>query len=165
KLTNADFILFVSVLGQRCGKNTLAYAVHCAIDPATKRPIAGQVNICPDALDNMKSNEVHQWEATIKHELIHAFVFSTALFKEFPGAGAPDSGRPLFTIPNVVQRFTRLDWESSDGPMKHDVFMIVTPKVREEARRHFNCSTLEGAEIENQGGGGTAGSHWEKRVF
>lgn len=43
--------------------------------------------------------------------------------------------------------------------------MMVTPKVREEARNFFNCPDLEGAEIESQGGIGTAGSHWEKRVF
>ncbi|RCN29980.1 hypothetical protein ANCCAN_24257 [Ancylostoma caninum] len=43
--------------------------------------------------------------------------------------------------------------------------MMVTPKVREEARNFFNCPDLEGAEIESQGGLGTAGSHWEKRVF
>ena len=37
--------------------------------------------------------------------------------------------------------------------------------VQREARSHFGCDTLEGAEIENQGGSGTAGSHWEKRLF
>ena len=42
---------------------------------------------------------------------------------------------------------------------------MVTPTVREEAQRHFNCSTLEGAELENQGGKGTALAHWEKRLF
>ena len=30
---------------------------------------------------------------------------------------------------------------------------------------HFGCDTLEGAEIENQGGDATARSHWEKRLF
>ena len=29
---------------------------------------------------------------------------------------------------------------------------------------HFQCPTMEGAEIENGGGGGTTGSHWEQRV-
>ena len=33
-----------------------------------------------------------------------------------------------------------------------------------EGRRHFNCSTLGGVEVENQGGSGTALSHWEKRI-
>ncbi len=32
-------------------------------------------------------------------------------------------------------------------------------------RKHFNCSTLEGAELEDQGVLGTALTHWEKRVF
>lgn len=32
-------------------------------------------------------------------------------------------------------------------------------------RRHFNCPTLEGAELEDQGIDGTAITHWEKRVF
>ncbi|EPB80257.1 hypothetical protein ANCCEY_00659 [Ancylostoma ceylanicum] len=43
--------------------------------------------------------------------------------------------------------------------------MMVTPRVREEARQHFACDLLEGAELENQGGDGTALTHWEKRVF
>lgn len=32
-------------------------------------------------------------------------------------------------------------------------------------REHFGCSTLEGAELENQGHIGTALTHWEKRLF
>jgi Leishmanolysin. len=31
------------------------------------------------------------------------------------------------------------------------VQVMVTPKVVQEVRRHFNCSTLEGAELEDQG--------------
>ncbi|PIO62710.1 hypothetical protein TELCIR_15718, partial [Teladorsagia circumcincta] len=46
-----------------------------------------------------------------------------------------------------------------------DVYMIVTPKVRKEVRKYFGCPTLEGAEIEDQGGPGTMGAHWEKRVL
>ncbi|CAN7980153.1 unnamed protein product, partial [Ixodes pacificus] len=36
---------------------------------------------------------------------------------------------------------------------------------QEEARRHFNCSYLEGAEVEDQGEDGTRLTHWEKRLF
>lgn len=42
---------------------------------------------------------------------------------------------------------------------------MVTPRVQQEARLHFNCLDLEGAELENQGGDGTALTHWEKRLF
>lgn len=43
--------------------------------------------------------------------------------------------------------------------------MIITPKVREEARKYFKCPSLEGAELENQFESEDIGSHWEKRVF
>ncbi|GBP23418.1 Leishmanolysin-like peptidase [Eumeta japonica] len=43
---------------------------------------------------------------------------------------------------------------------------VSSPPARPEVvREHFNCSTLEGAELEDQGGDGTAITHWEKRVF
>lgn len=47
---------------------------------------------------------------------------------------------------------------------------IVTPKVKQVARNHFGCNTLEGALIENQPTTvnacfGGIGSHWEERVF
>ena len=36
---------------------------------------------------------------------------------------------------------------------------------QKEVRRHYNCSSLEGAELEDQGDIGTRLTHWEKRVF
>ena len=42
---------------------------------------------------------------------------------------------------------------------------MVTPRVREEVRRHYNCNKLSGAELEDQGEEGTALTHWEKRLF
>jgi len=32
-------------------------------------------------------------------------------------------------------------------------------------RSHFNCATIEGAYLENEGGSGSAGSHFERRIF
>lgn len=43
--------------------------------------------------------------------------------------------------------------------------MMVTPRVAKEVREHFSCQKLEGAELEDQGGEGTALTHWEKRVL
>ena len=37
--------------------------------------------------------------------------------------------------------------------------------TQSEVRSHFGCSSLVGAELENQGGSATIGSHWEKRIF
>jgi len=32
-------------------------------------------------------------------------------------------------------------------------------------KNHFNCPTLEGGYLENEGGTGSAGSHWERKIF
>lgn len=65
----------------------------------------------------------------------------------------------------TVKEVIRDDWFTKGGTMGHVVHLMVTPRVKEEARKHFNCSTLEGAELENQGGKGTELAHWEKRLF
>eukprot|EP00854_Cymbomonas_tetramitiformis_P003386 gene3386-4262_t len=47
------------------------------------------------------------------------------------------------------------------------VYHLVTPAVRDAARRHFGCDDLAGAELENQptSAGRLLGSHWEMRLF
>lgn len=65
----------------------------------------------------------------------------------------------------VIKTVTRPDWRVRDGNVTRTMQMIVTPRVVEEVRRHFNCSDLEGAELEDQGEEGTALTHWEKRIF
>ncbi|CAJ0588872.1 unnamed protein product [Cylicocyclus nassatus] len=164
-ITHTDFVLFVAIRHGICAKNTLAYAARCSLHPITHRPISGYVNVCPDAFDAMQKNEMSRWLSTIKHELIHAFVFSTSHYRNFIGAKPEVQKTPIPIVPGVIEKFTRTDWEVAQGNIPHDVYMIVTPKVRQEARNHFACPTLEGAEVENQGGSGTRGAHWEKRVF
>lgn len=54
----------------------------------------------------------------------------------------------------VIKRIVRPDWLVREGRVRKEVHMMVTPRVVEEVRKHFNCSTLEGAELEDQGGEG-----------
>lgn len=54
----------------------------------------------------------------------------------------------------VIKRIVRPDWMVRGSLVRKEVHMMVTPRVVEEVRRHFNCSTLEGAELEDQGGEG-----------
>ena len=51
------------------------------------------------------------------------------------------------------------------GLSTKEVDVVVTPRVREEVRKHFGCNKLSGAELEDQGEEGTALTHWEKRLF
>ena len=70
----------------------------------------------------------------------------------------------------VIKEVIRPDWmirsdKGRDGTVQHKINLIVTKNVKEEARKHFNCLSLEGGELENQGSKGTVLAHWEKRVF
>ena len=65
----------------------------------------------------------------------------------------------------MIRKIVRNDWLVHGGTVKREFRVLVTPRVVEEVRNHFNCSLLEGAELEDQGEDGTALTHWEKRVF
>lgn len=45
---------------------------------------------------------------------------------------------------------------------------IITPNVIAAVKAHYNCfswsNSMPGMELEDFGGSGTAGSHWEKRL-
>ncbi|VDD93296.1 unnamed protein product [Enterobius vermicularis] len=181
-VSGADFLLYVSaVKSERCvGVDTVAYAAHCQQEAIFDRPIAGHVNLCPSAL----SVETHDREvllSTVKHEILHALGFSAGLYAFF----RDENGRPRTKRwnPNnkpeslnvergyynwdssTIRTIVRDDWWTAKGRTLHEVHVMVTPRVRKEAILHFGCKDLEGAELENQGGEGTALTHWEKRLF
>jgi len=43
--------------------------------------------------------------------------------------------------------------------------MIILPTVVQVGRIYFNCPTLDGVELENQGEAGSIGAHWDKRIL
>ncbi|EKF38912.1 surface protease GP63, putative [Trypanosoma cruzi marinkellei] len=46
---------------------------------------------------------------------------------------------------------------------KEFVMVVSSAITKEKAREHYNCPTAPGMELEDEGYGGTAGSHWERR--
>lgn len=175
-----DFILYVSALETaHCDKaNAVAYASYCQQEQVHDRPVAGFANLCPDRLDpdpRHYSNLI----STVKHEIYHALGFSAGLYAFYrdqngePYTPREKHGLPPYNdrynlyqwSPRVVKKIERKDWAVRKGRISHAVQMIVTPRVRDAVRDHFNCDSLEGAEIENQGGVGTEFTHWEKRLF
>ena len=175
-----DFILYVSCIQtDHCNTaNTVAYASYCQQEHALDRPVAGFANICPNRLDT-DPRHYPNLLSTVKHEIFHALGFSAGLFAFYRNEnGAPYTPREKHGLPpyndkyglyqwssKIVQKMERKQWATRHGDISHQVHMIVTPRVRREVRRHFNCPNLEGAEIENQGGLGTEYTHWEKRLF
>ena len=81
------------------------------------------------------------------HELTHVLVFNVDLIKDH-FQGTANANRIITQTINNQARY-----------------LLATPKVIEAAKKHFNCSTLQGIELENQGGEGTLLNHWESRVM
>ena len=74
------------------------------------------------------------------HEISHILGFNTFTFKAF-----------------------NLSYSKTvDGITKH---YINSTKVLQKAKLHFNCENIKGIELENQGGDGSVGSHWEARYM
>ncbi|ESN92826.1 hypothetical protein HELRODRAFT_69677, partial [Helobdella robusta] len=180
-VNNGHFILYVSAFeSERCSfESTIAYAAYCRLDASFDRPVAGYVNMCPDEI-SLKMFDLHQMHFTIKHEILHALGFSSGLFAFYrdkngqpltprnPATNKPPYNKKLNRYQwsdNVVRSVDRSDWLAAGGYINRTFNYIVTPSVLREVRQHFNCSSLEGAELENQGPAGTSFTHWEKRVF
>jgi leishmanolysin len=81
------------------------------------------------------------------HEMYHAFGFSNSAFKYYVDA----TGKPL-GINNVVAKVNNINY-------------IIMPEVKKLAANYFNCATVNGGTLENEGGSGSAGSHWERVTF
>ncbi|KAM7153349.1 leishmanolysin-like peptidase isoform 3-T3 [Macrochelys suwanniensis] len=177
---DADFVLYVSALTtERCGQeNIIAYAAYCQLEAEMDRPVAGYANLCPNMIST-QAQEFIGMLSTVKHEIIHALGFSAGLFAFYhdddgnPLTARYEDGLPPFNDSlglyqwsnKVVVKAVRL-WDIRGNKMlRHDVFLLITPRVVEEARKHFDCPILEGMELENQGGMGTELNHWEKRLL
>lgn len=180
-IENSDFIFYVSARQtERCQKGlTVAYAAHCQQESSMDRPIAGHANLCPSSIST-KPQELQTLLSTVKHEILHALGFSVSLYAFFHDEnGLPrtprklDTGKPYLDeklqihkwSTNTIRKVVREHWAVKGGHIKRVIDMMVTPKVTEEVRNHFNCPELEGAELEDQGGEGTALTHWEKRIL
>lgn len=177
---DADFVLYVGALAtERCShENIISYAAYCQQEAKMDRPIAGYANLCPNMISTQPQEFIGML-STVKHEIIHALGFSAGLFAFYrdqdgnPLTSRSADGLPPFNYSlglyqwsdKVVRKVERL-WNVRDNKIvHHTVYLLVTPRVVEEARKHFNCPVLEGMELENQGGMGTELNHWEKRLL
>uniref|UniRef100_A0A673SQX9 Leishmanolysin-like peptidase n=1 Tax=Suricata suricatta TaxID=37032 RepID=A0A673SQX9_SURSU len=179
-IRDADFVLYVGALAtERCNReNIISYAAYCQQEAKMDRPIAGYANLCPNMIST-QPQEFTGMLSTVKHEIIHALGFSAGLFAFYhdkdgnPLTSRFADGLPPFNYSlglyqwsdKVVRKVERL-WNVRDNKIvPHTVYLLVTPRVVDEARKHFNCPILEGMELENQGGMGTELNHWEKRLL
>ena len=144
----ADIVIFPYIdLNQP--KDVEAYASCCIQDSATGRPVAGFMAFTQNLILNENWLEYNTY--TCFHEITHIFLFDSSIWKDF----IDSTGNPIpinQTVKNVIV---------NDLPRTK----IITPKVIAAAKKHFNCESVDGVELENQGGDATAGNHWDARIM
>ena len=100
-----------------------------------QRPVGGVLHINPNAIFEKKNNDIYM-KNILLHEITHILVFHPYLFSHY----------------GLMEQ-------------RNSVYYITSPKALLKARQHFNCPSLTGIALENQGGSGSVGSHWESRYF
>jgi hypothetical protein len=132
--------------------NFVATASFCYLSTGTKRPIVSRVRF------NINKIQVPYGDALIHeknvylvmHEMIHSLGFSKELFK-------------YFVDERGVIRKNHIKSISLDGRKR---MVLDVPAITNRVRRHFGCSSLPGAYLENNGDSAlTAGSHFERKHF
>jgi hypothetical protein len=151
---DADMIIFVLIdnTGYFLENEIEAAAIHCLQDSTTNRPLAGYIQFKPKLdMKDTTSLDYLAWLAI--HEMSHIIAMNDGLY----GTYVDDSNK-IIGKENVI--------EDTIHPVNgKKVFVIKTPKVLETGRKHFNCKSLKGVPLEYNGGAGTAGAHWSKKIM
>nr|CAJ2468325.1 unnamed protein product [Leishmania braziliensis] len=134
-VSNTDFVLYVASVPSEPG--VLAAAVICQTF-SDGRPAVGVINI---PAVNIRSAYDQIMIRTVTHEVAHALGFDLTVFEE------------LKLIQDVK------DLRGKD----YEVPVLSSPTVVAKACEQYGCPTLEYLELEDTGGGSTAGSHLKGR--
>jgi len=131
----SDYDLLIRVFLCENTGSALAYAGPFLRHPDSQRPITGTVCILPYGDDNFKkaADSVNRGAGTVIHEFAHVISFIS--FDRYHS--------DMLKVKSSINRYV---WTG--------------PKVLKEARKYYNCSTLDGVPIQNNNG--KIGGHWSE---
>lgn len=146
-VADADLVLLVTT--RPTTGNTLAWAVACERDQ-WGRAIAGHVNVAPRHLTAEAETLL---SATLIHEVMHVLGFDPHAFAHFRD--------------ERKRRRSQVTEQALDEKLGRQVTRVVLPRVVMHSRYHYGAfsENFTGLELEDGGGRGTSGSHWEKRLL
>ena len=138
-----DLYIFVRFVNSSVlSKEVLAAAGPFYIDDETNQPYLGLLLINSD-VEYSKPNSLRYFESIVLHEFTHVLGFTKNLFKLI--------SPPIYFFKNDKDGINRAYLNST--------------KVLNVAKKYFNCDEIDGIPLEEIGGNGTFGSHWEERVL
>ena len=142
----SDFLLVVRFANVREFPNgVLAAAVPIKLDEETNRPLIGLLIIAIETSFYSYNRVMEYFSEVFLHELTHALGFLEGMFPFYPGGLSATLGS------KIIRRVNRT--------------LMITPTVVTHAKKYFNCPSIEGVELEDQGGPGSSVSHWEQRIL
>ena len=127
--------LIVFPIFKDLGDDIIASASPCVTESSTYRPIAGVLNINPK-LDFESINVEYYMKNIFLHEIIHILAFHPYFFRNL----------------NL-------------GDYSYYNYYLNSYNVLEQARKHYDCTSLERLYLENQEKNSGWSSHWESRYM
>ena len=131
-------ILIFPVINTEMDEYTMAQSWVC-LYANNFRPTVGVVEINPN-FSLYQIDAAYSMKYLLLHEISHILGFTGFVFRN-------------------------LNFIYSETINGEEIFYINSTKVIEKAKIHFNCENIKGIVLENQGGDGSAGSHWEARYM
>lgn len=132
-------IVIIPYFSDTIGKTIQAAATACVAISETMQPKVGVIMINPN-LDFSHTNTERFLEMLFLHEMSHVLIFHQAFFLS-------------------------LDLMTEEKVNDEIIYYIKSPTVLQKAKLHFGCNSITGIPLENYGGIGSAGSHWESRYL
>lgn len=140
----ADIAICVSITD---APSVVASATFLQILRRNNRPVTGRIAFNPYFISGGE-DEILAMTSTALHELTHVLVFDSDLYEYY-----------------VDSDFNKIPIEKILKTNSNNRKIIITPKVVEATKKHFNCESVEGLEVEDDGDEGTVASHWEERLM
>ena len=136
-LINYDVIVFPSFTDQ-FNTAILAGAGVCLtiqIESKPKRPVAGILLINQTLSFDKKNTDIY-FKKILFHEITHILIFNPNI---------------LYDLGMITQ--------------KNSIYYVNSANVLLRAKQHYNCASITGVPLEDQGSRGSAGTHWEARYM
>ncbi|EWS73758.1 leishmanolysin family protein (macronuclear) [Tetrahymena thermophila SB210] len=147
---DSDLHLYVTFTDEP-NEDFLAYAGWCRLLKIVG-PTHGLVNFNLGQLKTQNFANSHLFQSfvgTVIHEITHVLGFSDSDIPSWV-----DSKKKPHVNPTVQQTVRGIN-----------TTFLKTPNVLQYAKKYYGCSTIPGMALENQGGEGSAGSHWETTII
>jgi len=131
--------------------NVVASSMYCYLASGTRRPLISTTNFNQYMFKEANGDVIIHEKNTylLLHEMTHTFGFSSSLYNYFIDANG-----------------NTLTGHVSTTTINNSTHIVVNiPALTDKLRAFHGCSTLPGAIMEDDGGSGTDGSHFEKKIY